>query len=76
VLNRDVLCAGSVFGSEALQNTNPEGKMRKSPPRQNLICTGVLISPWPDQEGNKLIFLSECRELPTAPCLAGGGEGT
>ena len=22
-------------------------------------CTGVLISPYPDQEGNKLMFLSE-----------------
>ena len=26
----------------------------------------------PDQEGNKLIFLSESREFPSAPCLAGG----
>jgi len=34
--------------------------------------TGVLISPQPDQEGNKLMFLSEWREFPSAPCLAGG----
>jgi len=33
--------------------------------------TGVLISPKPDQEGNKLMFLSEFREFPSAPCLAG-----
>jgi len=32
---------------------------------------GVLISPKPDQEGNKLMFLSEWREFPSAPCLAG-----
>jgi len=25
------------------------------------IITGVLISPWPDLEGNKLMFLSEWR---------------
>jgi len=31
----------------------------------------VLISPWPDQEENKLMFLSEWREFPSAPCLAG-----
>ena len=31
----------------------------------------VLISPQPDQEGNKLMFLSEWREFPSAPCLAG-----
>jgi len=31
----------------------------------------VLISPKPDQEGNKLFFLSEWREFPSAPCLAG-----
>ena len=33
--------------------------------------TGVLISPQPDQEGNKLIFLSEWREFTSASCLAG-----
>ena len=33
--------------------------------------TGVLISPKPDQEGNKLMFLSEWCEFPSAPCLAG-----
>jgi hypothetical protein len=33
--------------------------------------TGVLLSLWPDQEGNKLMFLSEWREFPSAPCLAG-----
>jgi len=26
----------------------------------------------PDQEGNKLMFLSEWREFPLAPCPAGG----
>jgi len=31
----------------------------------------VLISPSPDQEGNKLMFLSEWRKFPSAPCLAG-----
>ena len=31
----------------------------------------MLISPWPDQEENKLMFLSEWREFPSAPCLAG-----
>jgi len=31
----------------------------------------VLISPWPDLEGNKLTFLSEWREFPSAPCLTG-----
>ena len=35
------------------------------------LCTGVLLSPWPDHEGNKLMFLSEWRESPSAPCLAG-----
>ena len=33
--------------------------------------TGVLISLYPDQEGNKLMFLSEWREFPSAPCLVG-----
>jgi len=32
--------------------------------------TGVLISHWHDQEGNKLIFLSEWREFPSASCPA------
>jgi len=32
--------------------------------------TGVPISPLPDQEGNKLMFLSEWRDFPSAPCLA------
>ena len=31
----------------------------------------MLISPQPDQEGNKLMFLSEWREFPSAPCFAG-----
>jgi len=31
----------------------------------------MLISPLPDQEGNKLMFLSEWREFLSAPCLAG-----
>ena len=29
--------------------------------------TGVLISPKPNQEGNKLLFLSELREFPSVP---------
>ena len=33
--------------------------------------TGVLISPYPDQEGNKVMFLSEWSEFLSAPCLAG-----
>jgi len=33
--------------------------------------TGVLISPQPGQEGNKIMFLLEWREYPWAPCLAG-----
>jgi len=32
--------------------------------------TGTLISPQPKQEGNKLMFLSEWREFPSASCLA------
>ena len=34
--------------------------------------TGFLISTYPDQEGNKLMFLSEWREFPSAPWLAEG----
>jgi len=34
------------------------------------IHTGVLIRPQTDQEENKLMFLSEWREFPSAPCLA------
>ena len=33
--------------------------------------TVVLISPQPDQDGNKLMFLSEWHKFPSAPCLAG-----
>ena len=33
--------------------------------------SAVLKSPYPDQEGNKLIFLSEWREFRSVPCLAG-----
>ena len=36
--------------------------------------TGVLISPYPVQEGNKQMFLSEWREFPSAPCLALQGK--
>jgi len=38
-----------------------------------VVCldTVVLISPYPDQEGNKLMFLSEWRKFPSTPCLAG-----
>ena len=41
--------------------------------QQECHCTitGVLICPQPDQEGNKLMFLSEWREFPSARCLAG-----
>jgi len=45
-----------IFKSQAVQPTD---------------STEVLISPYPDQEGNKLMFLSEWREFPSAPCLAG-----
>jgi len=31
----------------------------------------VLISPYPDQKGSKLMFLSEWHGFPSAPCLAG-----
>ena len=40
-----------------------------------MFNTGVLKSPEPDQEGNKLMFLSEWREFPLVPCLAGMGGG-
>jgi len=33
------------------------------------FATRVLISLQPDQEGKKLMFLSELREFPSAPCL-------
>ena len=36
-----------------------------------MALTGVLISLYPDQEGNKLMFLSEWREFPSAPFVAG-----
>jgi len=36
-----------------------------------LSCTGVLISPLPDQDGNKLMFLSEWREFPGRLALQG-----
>jgi len=35
------------------------------------VYTGVLLSPQPNKEGNKLMFLSEWREFPSTPCLAG-----
>ena len=31
--------------------------------------TGVLINSYSDQEENKLMFLSECLEFPSVPCL-------
>ena len=34
----------------------------------------VLINPYPDQEGSKLMLLSEWREFPSAPCLALQGK--
>jgi len=39
--------------------------------KNHSMCTEVLISPQPDQEGDKITFLSEWREFPSAPCLAG-----
>jgi len=41
------------------------------PDGQQSRITVVLMSPWPDQEENKLMFLSEWREFLSAPCLAG-----
>jgi hypothetical protein len=38
---------------------------------QDSLSTEVLIIPLPDQEGNKLMFLSEWRGFPSSPCLAG-----
>ena len=35
----------------------------------------LLIGPYLHQEGNKLMFLSEWREFPSASCLAGGKTG-
>jgi len=40
------------------------------------VYTGVLIRPYPYEEGNKLMFLSEWREFPSAPCLAGKEKET
>jgi len=37
-----------------------------------MLFTGVLLSPEPDQEGNKLMFLSEGHGFLSVPCLAGG----
>jgi len=37
----------------------------------DFLSTGVLISPWPEQERNAPMFLSEWRKFPSAPCLAG-----
>jgi len=39
-------------------------------PPESSLTTGILTSPQPDQEGNKLIILSEWREFPSAPCFA------
>jgi hypothetical protein len=39
--------------------------------QSNVKFTGALISPQPDEERNKLMFLSEWREFPSALCLAG-----
>ena len=35
-----------------------------------LAPTGVMISPQPCKEGNKLMFPSEWREFPSVPCHA------
>ena len=34
------------------------------------VNTSVLIRPYPDQKGHKLMFLSEWREFPWTPYLA------
>jgi len=40
-------------------------------PPESSLTTGVLIGPYPDQEGKKLMILLEWREFPSAPCFAG-----
>jgi len=52
--------------------SNAKGSNLKSKLQAVRHYTGELISPLPDQKGNKLIFVSEWREFPSAPCLAGG----
>jgi len=37
----------------------------------SFLLTRLLISPKPDREGTKLMFLSEWCEFPSVPCLAG-----
>jgi hypothetical protein len=41
-----------------------------APPVIIFLCTRVLISPYPDQDGKKIMFLSEWCHFPSAPCLA------
>ena len=71
-------CAEQTWHSVALISSNPMheiplnlkglgGEKRVT----NARTTGVLISLYPDQEGHKLMFLSEWREFPSAPCFAG-----
>ena len=45
------------------------GKLQQN--RAQRFHTGVLISPYPNHEGKKLMFLSEWREFTSALCLAG-----
>ena len=59
------------------ENLTPTGI--RSPDRPAAIpttlpgpTTVVMISPLPDHEGNKLMFLSDWRVFPSAPCLARG----
>jgi hypothetical protein len=49
------------FNHGSQSDTKPEDKYNLAHPRPKLRYTGVLISPQPDQEGNKLMFLSKWR---------------
>ena len=62
----------SCFDQISIFMTDFFNSRKKSPKIEFRGNTGVLISSWPDQEGHKVMFLSEWRELPSAPCLAGG----
>jgi len=48
---------------------NGKGAINPSNAGLGVMCR-VLTSPYQDQEGNKLMFLTECREFPSAPCPA------
>jgi len=55
--------------SVACGNKERGSSSNNSSSSSNSISTGLLISPSPDQEGNKLMFLSEGREFPSTPSL-------